>query len=106
MILIPYVLIRESPNLFKLTTLSFVCIIILGVIHTGLGFYLFFSGMQGLKGQIIASLSYVDPITSLLASVIIFDENMTLLQIIGGMLLLGATFLSQVRKHPENPKHV
>jgi len=94
-ILAPYVLISERDNLFHLTSLSIICIIILGVIHTGVAYYLFFSGMKGIKGQSIAALSYIDPVTSLFVSFLIFNENMTILQIIGALLLLGSTFLSE-----------
>lgn len=98
-ILIPYVFVTEGVNLFRVTGFSVVCIIILGVIHTGLGFYLFFYGMQGLKGQSIAALSYIDPVTSLFASFIVFGENMTVIQIIGAVLLLGSTFISEINKN-------
>lgn len=97
--LIPYVFVTERVNLFQITGLSVACIIILGIIHTGLGFYLFFYGMKGLRGQSIAALSYIDPITSLFTSFIIFGENMTVFQIIGAVLLLGSTFISEISKN-------
>lgn len=99
LMLIPYVFVTEGVNLFGITASSGVFLVILGVIHTGVGFYLFFYGMKGLKGQSIAALSYIDPITSLVVSVIIFSENMTLLQIIGTVLLLGSTFISEMNKN-------
>lgn len=101
--LIPYVFVTEGANLLRVTGISIVCIIILGMIHTGVGFYLFFSGMRGLKGQSIAALSYIDPATSLFASVIVFGENMTVLQIIGAVLLLGSTFISELSNNHEHP---
>ena len=73
-VLIPYVFITDGFNLFRGTAFSIVCIIILGVIHTGLGFYLFFYGMKGLKAQSIAVLSYIDPLTSLFTSFVVFNE--------------------------------
>lgn len=94
--LIPYVFVTEGVNLFRITVLSALCIIILGIIHTGLGFYLFFYGMKGLKGQSIAALSYIDPVTSLFVSFIVFGESITVLQIMGAVLLLGSTFISEI----------
>lgn len=99
-ILVPYVFITEGNNLIHVTGISVICIIILGVIHTGVAFYLFFSGMKGLKGQSIAALSYIDPVTSLIVSFIVFSENMTVIQIIGALLLLGSTFLSEKNQPP------
>lgn len=97
--LIPYVFIADKVSLFHVTGISIVCIITLGVIHTGLGFYLFFNGMKGLKAQSIAALSYIDPITALFVSFIVFGENMSVIQIIGAILLLGSTFISETGKN-------
>jgi drug/metabolite transporter (DMT)-like permease len=51
--------------------------------------------MQNLKRQSIAALSYVDPIVALLISAVILQEQMTFVQMLGGALLLGATFVSE-----------
>ncbi|GED15821.1 EamA family transporter [Aneurinibacillus migulanus] len=63
-----------------------------------IGFYLFFLGIRKLKGQSIAILSYIDPLTSLVISTMIIGEKMTGLQIIGTILLLGSTFMSEMDK--------
>jgi drug/metabolite transporter (DMT)-like permease len=53
--------------------------------------------MDKLKGQSIAVLSYVDPFVAILISGLILQEQFTLLQIMGGILLLGSTFASELR---------
>jgi len=83
-------------GLFHLSGNSMLLIWVLGILHAGVGFYLFFSGMKGLSGQSIAILSYVDPLTSLVISALVIGESMTLLQIFGAILLLGSTFCSEV----------
>lgn len=102
MILTPYVFATEGINLFRVKGLSIVYIIILGVVHTGAGFYLFFCGMKNIKAQSIAALSYIDPVTSLFASFIIFGENMTWLQVMGAVLLLDSTFISEITQNRES----
>ncbi|MGG0174889.1 DMT family transporter [Gottfriedia acidiceleris] len=95
LLLIPYVFITEGFGILEMSVSSIPFIIILGVVHTGIGFLLFFSGMQKLNGQSIAALSYVDPITSLLISTVFLQEKMTIVQMIGGALLLSSTFVSE-----------
>lgn len=95
LLLQPYVFFTEGFGILEVSSSSIPFIFILGMVHTGLGFLLFFSGMQKLKGQSIAALSYVDPITSLLISAVILQEQMTFVQMFGGILLLGSTFLSE-----------
>jgi len=69
--------------------------LVLGILHGGGGFYLFFAGMKGLKGQSIAVLSYIDPLTSLLISALVVGEKMTLQQLIGAVLLLGSIWIGE-----------
>lgn len=70
-------------------------VILLGVMNTGIGFWLFFSGMEKLNGQSIALLSYIDPLVAIFISGLVLREQFTILQIIGGVLLIASTFLSE-----------
>ncbi|MBT2626459.1 EamA family transporter [Bacillus sp. ISL-32] len=95
LLLLPYVFFTERFGIFGLSGSSVPYIIILGIVNTGIGFWLFFSGMQKLKGQSIAMLSYVDPFVAILISAMILQEQMTIVQMLGGALLLGSTFVSE-----------
>ncbi|NWQ43281.1 DMT family transporter [Bacillus sp. EB106-08-02-XG196] len=97
LLLMPYVFLTSSFGIFEVSSSSIPFILILGIINTGIGFWLFFSGMEGLKGQSIAMLSYVDPFVAILISAIILQEQMTIVQMLGGVLLLGSTFVSEIR---------
>ena len=94
-LLIPYVFFTEGLDILEVSRSSIPFILLLGIMNTGLGFWLFFSGMQKLKGQSIAMLSYVDPFVAILISGIILQEQMTSVQLLGGALLLGSTFVSE-----------
>ncbi|MEH7086727.1 DMT family transporter [Neobacillus drentensis] len=97
LLLIPYVFLTSGFGIFEVSGYSIPFIIILGIVNTGIGFWLFFSGMEKLKGQSIAMLSYVDPFVAILISAIILQEQMTTIQILGGALLLGSTFVSETK---------
>ncbi|AZV60380.1 DMT family transporter [Peribacillus frigoritolerans] len=97
LLLMPYVFLTEGFGIFEVSSSSIPFILILGIINTGIGFWLFFSGMEKLKGQSIAMLSYVDPFVAILISAIILQEQMTIVQMLGGVLLLGSTFVSEIR---------
>lgn len=92
-ILLPFVVLTVGFDLSSLTSKTVILMILLGVLHGGIGFYMFFTGMKGLKAQSIAVLSYVDPFTSLLISTLILGDKMNLLQIIGTILLLGSIWI-------------
>jgi drug/metabolite transporter (DMT)-like permease len=101
-VLFCYVSLSGGIAFSGLTPVAVIAVMALGLVHTGLGFFLFFTGMKGLNGQSIATLSYIDPITALLASFLIFGEAMNGVQMLGAVLLLGATFLGdKTAKKPE-----
>jgi RarD protein len=98
LLLLPYVLLSNGrAGLMQTAGVSLLLVLILGVVHTGIGFFLFFSGMKDLKGQSIATLSYLDPITSVILSFALLQETMTPLALTGAAILLGATFVSERR---------
>jgi drug/metabolite transporter (DMT)-like permease len=95
LVLFPYVLWQGNLDLGSLNSTSIIFILILGIVHTGLAYFLYFTSLQELKGQTIAVLSYIDPISAVIIAAIFLKEGMTLIQIIGGLLVLGSTFLSE-----------
>lgn len=92
-----YVFFTKGISFFGISASSIPFIAILGIVNTGIGFWLFFCGMEKLSGQSIAMLSYVDPLVAIVVSAIILHEKMATIQIIGGILLLGFTFISEIR---------
>lgn len=93
--LLPYVLYVEGLGILSVSSVSIPYILILGIVHTGIAYLLYFSALQGLKGQTIAVLSYIDPVFAIIISAVILKEQLGFLQIIGGVLILGSSFLSE-----------
>jgi drug/metabolite transporter (DMT)-like permease len=93
--LLPYVLYAEGLGILSVSSVSIPYILILGIVHTGIAYLLYFSSLQGLKGQTIAVLSYIDPVFAIIISAVILKEQLRFLQIIGGVLILGSSFLSE-----------
>ena len=94
--LLPYVLYMDSGKSLNISLNSIPYILILGIVHTGIAYLLYFSSLQELKGQTIAVLSYIDPVFAIIISAIILKEHLGILQIIDGVLILGSSFLSEI----------
>ena len=97
-ILIPYVALTGGINIGTLGTFEWVNLLIIGVVHTGITYCLYFSSLKELPGQKAAILSYIDPLIAVIISVTILSEEITLLQIIGGALILGFTLINELSK--------
>ncbi|WP_010283684.1 DMT family transporter [Bacillus timonensis] len=103
-VLFPYVLVTQELNYSGLGLQSITLLLIVGIVHTGFAYLFYFSVMKKLKGQTIAVLSYIDPISAVLMAAIILSESMNFVQIVGGIFILGSTFISEInwrkiRKH-------
>ncbi len=70
-------------------------ILILGIVNTGIGCYLYFSSIQQLSAQSVAICSYLDPLSALVYSAIFLHERLTLIQVTGAILILGGAALGE-----------
>lgn len=96
LVLIPYVGFTGGVTLSALDALGWVCLLIVGLVHTGVTYCLYFSSLKELPGQKAAILSYIDPLIAVLVSVLILGESMTPMQILGGVLILGFTLWNEI----------
>lgn len=95
-ILVPYLLIFEDFTAIKLNALAIIMMIIVGLLHTGIAYAMYFGSMDGLQAQSIAIFSYLDPIFAVILSAVLLRESMTLFGIIGAVLIIGAAMISEV----------
>lgn len=95
-ILIPYILIGQEFKGMIINLEIILLLLIVGVVHTGLAYALYFDSMKGLKTQSIAILSYIDPVVAIILSALILKENMSIFAIIGAVLILGSTFINEM----------
>lgn len=95
LILIPYVAGTGGMHLTELNSSGWLCLLTVGIVHTGITYCMYFSALKDLTGQEAAILSYIDPLVAVLVSVVILGERMTFMQVLGGMLILGFTLWNE-----------
>ena len=96
LILIPYVVCTSGLNFVELNKSGITALLIVGLVHTGITYCMYFSALKDLPGQKVAILSYIDPLVAVLVSVVWLNEKITIPQIIGGLLILGFTLWSEL----------
>ncbi len=95
-VLLPYVLLSGGMTLGRLDGLGWINLLIVGLVHTGLTYCMYFSSLKELPGQKAAILSYIDPLVAVLISVTLLGEAMTAVQALGGALILGFTLWNEL----------
>ena len=94
--LIPYVAATSGVTLGGMDGMGWICLLIVGFIHTGVTYCMYFSSLKELPGQKAAILSYIDPLVAVLVSVLLMNETMTIWQFVGGGLILGFTLWNEM----------
>lgn len=96
LVLVPYVLVNSGVTIGNLSGLGWICLLVVGLIHTGIAYCLYFSALKDVSGQEAAILSYVDPLVAVVISVTVLGETMNLWQVLGGVLILGFTLWNEL----------
>lgn len=96
LVLIPYVALTSKVTLGNLNHIGWINLLIVGLIHTGVTYCMYFSSLKELPGQKAAILSYIDPLVAVMISVTILNETMTPWQVVGGVLILGFTLWNEI----------
>jgi len=95
-ILLPYVLLNGGMNLGGLDGLGWGCLLVVGLIHTGITYCLYFSSLKELPGQEAAILSYIDPLVAIVIGVLVLGEPLSWQQLIGGGMILMFTLWNEL----------
>ena len=74
--LVPYVTFIDGFHFSRLDTIGWKALLIVGIVHTGITYCMYFSALKELPGQKVAILSYIDPLVAVMVSVIWLNEKM------------------------------
>ena len=96
LILLPYVLATEEVAALRWDGRSLLLLAILGIIHTGWAYALYFGSMGALPAQTVALCSYMDPVTAVLLSALVLREPLGAAGAVGAALVLGAALVSEL----------
>lgn len=102
-VLVPYVLFTEEGGFGGITPSALLLLLVVGVVHTGVAYALYFGSISALTAQTVAVFSYIDPVVAVLLSALFLREPMTPAGVAGAVLILGAALWGEL---PEKPKLV
>ena len=97
-ILIPYLLLTEDLSKITLNGTAIGMVLLVGIVHTGIAYALYFGSIKNLKAQSIAVMSYIDPVFALILSAAVLREKLTVSGLIGAALIIGAAIVSEAAR--------
>lgn len=81
---------------FTVLPMDWPWILLLGVINTGIGCYLYFSALSKLSVQTIAICGYMEPLSAVLLAALLLSERMSPMQIAGAVCIIGGAMLGEL----------
>lgn len=81
---------------FSIPSDAMVYVLILGILHTGLAYFLYFSTVDKLDAQHVALFSYMDPLSAIIFSSLFLGEKVYVNMILGALLILGSSILFEL----------
>ena len=96
-VMIPYLLLTGGFGSLSFSEQTGILLLIVGIVHTGIAYVLYFRSMDGLKAQSIAIFSYIDPVAAMLVSAVFLNEPLSIYQIIGAILIIGSAVISEIQ---------
>lgn len=100
-IMLPYSAATGAFGEARVTTTGIICLLVLGVLHTGIGYIIYFDAVNKLPAQTVGILSYIDPVEAVLLSAFFLREPVGLQTVIGAVMILGAAAVSELGSAPE-----
>lgn len=96
-VMIPYLLLTGGYSSMSFSAQTVILLLIVGIVHTGIAYVLYFRSMDGLKAQSIAIFSYIDPVAAMLVSAVFLNEPLSIYHIIGAILIIGSAVISEIQ---------
>ena len=96
LVLLPYNALTVDFSALTLPPRALLLLLVLGIVHTGIAYTLYFGCLPHIKAQTAAICSYIDPVVAILLSALLLREPMDSLSAIGAVLVLGSTLVSEV----------
>ncbi len=95
-VLVPYLALTEDFASIHLAPIAIVMLFVVGIVHTGMAYAMYFGSMDGLRMQTVAIASYIDPVSALILSALLLHEPMGITGIIGAILVLASAFIGEM----------
>lgn len=95
--LLPYTLLTEDFSGIVLTKETVMLVLVVGILHTGIAYALYFGSMSSLSAQTVALFSYIDPVMAILLSALVLREPMGITGALGAVMILGSTLVSEIQ---------
>lgn len=96
LVVLPYMLLTGGVAVPSVEPLAWALLLVVGIVHTGVAYTLYFGSLGALDAKTVAVFSYLDPVIAVLLSALLLKETMDIYSIAGTVLILGSALCSEL----------
>ncbi len=96
-VMIPYLFFTNGFSIGGVSARTVILLLVVGIVHTGIAYVMYFGSMDGLKAQSVAILSYIDPVSALLFSAVLLKEPLSAAGAAGAVMIIGSAVISEMQ---------
>ena len=79
---------------FSLTTI--VLLLLVGVIHTGVAYTIYFKSLPYVTSQNVAIFAYIDPVVAVVLSALVLHEKLSFFVVLGAVVIIASALLCEI----------
>ncbi len=95
-VVLPYCLLTGGFAMEQVSLQGYALLGMVGIVHTGFAYWLYFGALGQLPSQQVAIFSYLDPVVAILLSALWLREPLGWQELIGAALILGSALCSEL----------
>lgn len=95
-VILPYCLLSRGFAMSSMDGKGYLLLAVVGIVHTGFAYWLYFGAMGRLPSQTVALFSYLDPVLAIILSALLLREPMDWQGVLGAVLILGSALFSEI----------
>ena len=95
-VILPYCLLTGGLGMEEMAAKDYGLLAVVGIVHTGVAYWLYFGALGKLTSQTVALFSYLDPVIAIVLSALWLREPMGWQGALGAALILGSTLAGEL----------
>ena len=95
-VILPYCLLTGGFGMGQMAGKDYGLLAVVGIVHTGVAYWLYFGALGKLPSQTVALFSYLDPVIAIVLSALWLGEPLDWQGVLGAALILGSTLAGEL----------
>ena len=95
-VILPYCLFAGGFGMGQMAGRDYALLAVVGIVHTGIAYWLYFGALGRLPSQSVALFSYLDPVLAIVLSALWLKDPLHWQEVLGAALILGSALISEL----------